>query len=85
MSGLFLGLVASMSFTRARRFLEYWLDTLGNFPLMIFPARPFKLRERARPIFCEFAQHDFCGGGGIGGERVCVADSPIGGLTEAGG
>ena len=43
MSGLFLGLVASMSFTSARRFLEYWLDTLGNLPLMILPARPFRL------------------------------------------
>lgn len=63
MSGLFFGLVASMSFTRARRFLEYWLDTLGNFPLMIFPARPFRLR----PIsVCEAAKKKFCGGGGVG-------------------
>lgn len=43
MSGRFLGLVASISLTSALRFLEYWLDTEGNLPLMILPAKPFRL------------------------------------------
>lgn len=49
-SGRFLGLVASISFTSALRFLEYWLDTEGNFPLMILPARPLRLNSNGTDI-----------------------------------